>query len=168
MKLSVDGLTVRGYEHGDAHRIRELTLEGFDGVSIDQNADRLLGIDSSPDWQTRKWLAVQRELEDAPDDHFVAVIDGDVVGFITTRPVQETGVGHIPNMAVDARLRRRGIGSTLIARALEHLRANGMRVAKIETLLQNKQGQTLYPSFGFTEIARQIHYMQRLDHDESP
>ena len=158
MKLSVDGLTVRGYEHGDAHRIRELTLEGFDGVSIDQNADRLLGIDSSPDWQTRKWLAVQRELEDAPD----------VVGYITTRPVQETGVGHIPNMAVDARLRRRGIGSTLIARALEHLRANGMRVAKIETLLQNKQGQTLYPSFGFTEIARQIHYMQRLDHDESP
>ena len=49
MKLSVDGLNVRGYEHGDAQRIRELTLEGFDGVSIDQNADRLLGIDSSPD-----------------------------------------------------------------------------------------------------------------------
>jgi ribosomal protein S18 acetylase RimI-like enzyme len=165
MKLNADGPTVRGYEHGDASRIRELTLEGFDGVSIDQNADRLLGIDSLPDWQTRKWLAVQRELEDAPDDHFVAVIDGDVVGYITTRPVQETGVGHIPNMAVDARLRRRGIGSALITRALEHLRVKGMRVAKIETLEQNKQGQTLYPSFGFTEVARQIHYMRPLDND---
>ena len=38
----------------------------------------------------------------------------------------------------------------------------GMRVAKIETLVQNAQGQTLYPSFGFQEVARQIHYCTRL------
>ena len=38
-----------------------------------------------------------------------------------------------------------------------------MQVAKIETLEQNPIGQTLYPSLGFQEVARQIHYAMRLD-----
>jgi hypothetical protein len=36
-------------------------------------------------------------------------------------------------------------------------------VAKIETLDQNPVGQALYPSLGFKEVARQIHYAMRLD-----
>ena len=37
-----------------------------------------------------------------------------------------------------------------------------MEVAKIETLDQNPIGQKLYPSLGFREVARQIHYAMRL------
>jgi len=156
-------ITIRGYEARDQVRIRELTLEGFDGVSIDQNADRLLGLDSEPLWKTRKWAGVKAELEASPPDHFVAVLDGEVIGYITTNPQPAAGIGQIPNMAVDARYRRRGVASRLIEHALDYLRASGMRVAKIETLVQNAQGQTLYPSFGFQEVARQIHYVRRLD-----
>ena len=156
-------ITIRRYDRGDNDRIRELTLEGFDGVSIDQNADRLLGLDTEPLWRTRKWAGVQAELEASPSDHFVAVLDGEVIGYITTNPQPEAGIGQIPNMAVDARYRRRGVASRLIEHALDHLRSCGMRVAKIETLVQNAQGQTLYPRFGFREVARQIHYVRRLD-----
>ena len=156
-------ITIRGYERRDNDRIRELTLEGFDGVSIDQNADRRLGLDTEPLWRTRKWAGVQAELEASPSNHFVAVLDGEVIGYITTNPQPDAGIGQIPNMAVDARYRRRGVASRLIEHALEHLRACGMRVAKIETLVQNAQGQTLYPRFGFREVARQIHYVRRLD-----
>ncbi len=158
-------IAIRGYEPRDQDRIRELTLEGFDGVSIDQNADRQLGLDTEPLWETRKWAGVQAELEASPSDHFVAVLDGEVIGYITTNPQPDAGIGQIPNMAVDARYRRRGVASRLIEHALDHLRACGMRVAKIETLVQNPQGQTLYPSFGFREVARQIHYVRRLDDD---
>ena len=59
-------ITIRGYERRDNARIRELTLEGFDGVSIDQNADRLLGLDTEPLWKTRKWAGVKAELEASP------------------------------------------------------------------------------------------------------
>lgn len=156
-------ITIRGYERRDNDRIRKLTLEGFDGVSIDQNADRLLGLDTEPLWETRKWAGVKAELEASPSDHFVAVLDGEVIGYITTNPQPDAGIGQIPNMAVDARYRRRGVASRLIEHALEYLRARGMRVAKIETLVQNAQGQTLYPRFGFREVARQIHYVRRLD-----
>ena len=165
MMMELSGLKIRGYRPRDASRIRELTIEGFDGVSIDQNADRLLELEASPDWQARKWASVKAELDASEEDHFVAVLDGTVVGYITTRPVPETGIGHIPNLAVDASVRRSGIGSRLIARAIDHLRELGMRTAKIETLEQNAQGQTLYPHFGFVEVARQIHFMRRLDTD---
>ena len=37
-----------------------------------------------------------------------------------------------------------------------------MTVAKIETLEQNTIGRHLYPSLGFREIARQIHYAMSL------
>jgi hypothetical protein len=37
-----------------------------------------------------------------------------------------------------------------------------MTIAKIETLEQNKIGQHLYPSAGFVEVARQIHYAMAL------
>ena len=38
-----------------------------------------------------------------------------------------------------------------------------MQVAKIETLEQNPVGQKLYPSLGFVEVARQVHYAMRLE-----
>ena len=37
-----------------------------------------------------------------------------------------------------------------------------MTVAKIETLEQNPIGRQLYPSLGFQEVARQIHYAMPL------
>ena len=57
---------------------------------------------------------------------------------------------------------RQGVGRRLIEHAVAHFRAAGMTIAKIETLEQNSIGQHLYPSVGFVEIARQIHYAMPL------
>jgi len=46
--------------------------------------------------------------------------------------------------------------------ALDYLRDQGMECAKIETLAQNPIGSHFYPSVGFEEVARQIHYVKRL------
>ena len=58
--------------------------------------------------------------------------------------------------------RGQGLGRQLIEHALAHFRATGMTVAKIETLEQNPIGRHLYPSVGFIEVARQIHYVMPL------
>jgi ribosomal protein S18 acetylase RimI-like enzyme len=65
-------------------------------------------------------------------------------------------------MAVAASYQGLGVGKALIGHALEHFRKRGMRYARIETLQQNYKGQKLYPSFGFTEIGRQIYYLREL------
>ena len=58
--------------------------------------------------------------------------------------------------------RGQGLGRRLIEHALAHFRAAGMTIAKIETLEQNAVGRHLYPSVGFVEVARQIHYAMAL------
>ena len=45
------------------------------------------------------------------------------------------------------------------ALAMEYFKAEGMEYVRIETLDQNPVGQRFYPSYGFKEVARQIHYI---------
>ncbi|MBM4436073.1 MAG: GNAT family N-acetyltransferase [Actinobacteria bacterium] len=161
---------IRAFRPADAARIRALTIEGFDGVSIDQAIDRTFGPGPYPDWAERKAASVQAWLDAQPERAFVAELNGDVVGYLTTDIVARYRTGRILDMAVDARYRRRGIGSRLIAHALDAFRASGLALARIETLEQNAAGREVYPRHGFVEVARQIHYARRLDgaSDASP
>jgi len=97
-----------------------------------------------------------------PDGIFVAELDGEVVGYITTVLDREAGRGRIPNLAVSVTVRRQGIGRALIEYALDYFRAEGMAYAVIETMSSNPIGQTLYPDCGFEEVAQQVHYARRL------
>ena len=85
-----------------------------------------------------------------------------IVGYITTWQDRAAGIGHIPNLAVAPSHRNQGLGRTLIEHALNHFRAAGLTHAKIETLAQNAVGNHLYPSLGFVEVARQVHFVAKL------
>jgi ribosomal protein S18 acetylase RimI-like enzyme len=50
----------------------------------------------------------------------------------------------------------------LLEHAMDHFRAARLTHAKIETLAQNAIGNHLYPSLGFIEVARQIHFVAKL------
>ena len=162
------GLCIRGYLPADSDRIRELTVQGFDGVSIDQAADRRFGPGPYPDWTARKWASTRACLQARPEGHFVAELVGEVVGYVTTEINPTTRVGSILDLAVDARFRRRGIGSRLIEHALAYFEEEGMTLARIATLAQNQPSRSLYPQHGFVEVARQIHYVRRLDSPAAP
>ena len=72
------------------------------------------------------------------------------------------GIGHIPNLAVRAGHRGRGLGRRLIEHALDHFRRQGMTHARIETLENNDAGHHLYTSMGFEELTRQVHFIKAL------
>ena len=73
-----------------------------------------------------------------------------------------TKIGQNPNLAVLPDFQQKGLGQQLIQVALDYVKAEGMVMAKIETLAQNPVGTTFYPKMGFVEVARQIHYIQSL------
>lgn len=154
---------LRIYRPDDLPRLQEITAETFGAVSIDNNMERLLGTFGTGDWKTRKVAAIAEDCRLQPDGVFV-VEDGEgaVVGYVTTRLNPTSGIGWIPNLAVDPAHQGRGLGRGLLERAIAFFRERGMEVAKIETLEQNPIGQSLYPSLGFVEVARQIHYAMRL------
>jgi len=154
--------SIREYACDDLPKLRAITMEAFDGVSIDRNIEDRFGKIADRNWQWRKARHIDADAERDPNGIFVAEIDGEIVGYITTWIDQEGSTGLIPNLAVHSSVRGKGLGRALIQHALDYFRTLNLEFARIETLVQNSIGQSLYPTFGFEEVARQIHYGMRL------
>ena len=154
---------IRQFNRDDLPAIKAITVEGFTGVSLDHAVEEKLGGKlAGHDWRWRKARHIDDDAAANPGGIFVAELEGEVAGYITTVLDREAGRGRIPNLAVSALVRGQGIGRALIERALDYFRAEGMAYAAIETMASNPIGQTLYPDCGFEEVARQVHYARRL------
>ena len=161
--MSDEQVRIRKFQPADLPVLKVLTTDAFEPVSIDRNMERLFGVINGQDWRWRKARHIDEDVERDVSGVFVAEVEEKVVGYITTWMDASAGLGFIPNLAVDAEQRGKGIGRSLIQHALGHFREHGLSHARIETLDQNEIGQALYPSLGFREVARQIHYCMALD-----
>ena len=155
-------ITLRPYRPDDLPALRRLTVESFTGVTLEQNVEEALGELNGHTWQWRKERHVEEDVAANPGGVFVAEAGGAVVGYVSTRLDREAGKGRIPNLAVAAECRGHGLGRRLIEHALDYFRAEGLAYAVIETMAQNAVGNHLYPSCGFVEVARQVHFARRL------
>lgn len=155
-------MNIRLFQSSDLDELKRITIEGFEGIAIDQSVENALGILKDHDWRWRKARHVDEDVEANPKGVFVADEMGKVLGYISTRVDYESGKGRIPNLAVDRSVRGRGIGRLLIEHALDYFRREGMAFAMIETMENNPIGQHLYPSCGFVETCRQIHFAKKL------
>jgi len=153
---------IREFRPGDLPRLKELTIEAFDGVSIDQNIERTFGPLAGTRWQERKSGHVANDVHNNAKGVFVAEEEGQVLGYVTSSIDRATKSGHIINLGVDRRFRGRGLGRALIERALRYFRDNDMHYARIEALEQNRLCMEFYPRLGFTEVARQVQFFRKL------
>jgi ribosomal protein S18 acetylase RimI-like enzyme len=164
-KKSNGELTIRLYQVADRERIRILTTVGFAGVIVDYVIDeRWPGANDVP-WSERKFLDVSDDLANHPKSCFVAELNGEVVGFITTVISEVKSQGHVRDLVVDAALRGRGVGRQLLTHALNEFRCRGLKIARIETLAHNEVGAHLFPAVGFQQVAIQYHYAMLLFED---
>jgi ribosomal protein S18 acetylase RimI-like enzyme len=154
---------IRKYEEGDLEVIKKITVEGFVGVSLDHLLEEKLGGEfAGHDWRWRKARHIDEDVTENSEGLFVAEANGLVLGYISTMIDREAGKGRIPNLAVAPDARGQGLGHALIEYALDYFRSEKLEYAVIETMESNPIGQTLYPETGFQEIARQVHYAQKL------
>ena len=153
---------IRGLRLEDQAAVEAITAEAFRGVSIDEVIEQRYGPLRPLSWQTIKSTAVGAEVREQTATCFVAELDGQVIGYITTAISQRTSTGRIPNIGIARGYRSLGLGTRLIEYALAYFRRQGLRLARIETLVQNSVGDYLYRKLGFQEIARQIHFVQPL------
>ena len=153
---------VRTYKPENLDKIKEITVICFEGVSIDHNIEKTFGQFAETDWKARKAAHVDEDAAVNPEGIFVWEENGEVIGYITTRLFPDALIGQIPNISVLPGHQGKGIGKALMKAAFDYFDAQGMKVAKIETLDQNDIGQNFYPSTGFKEVAHQIHYAMPL------
>ena len=159
--------TIRPFRPDDLLILKAITVEAFDGVSIDQGIEREFGLINEHDWKWRKARHIDEDARREPEGIFVVEVDGRIAGSISTWQDQDAGIGHIPNITLAPEFRGRGLGRWLIQYALKHFRRCGLTCAKIETLAQNEVGNHLYESIGFREVARQIHFVMDLTDEPS-
>jgi len=155
-------VTIAPGDRSHAEAAAEITREAFQGVAIEQAIEEALGPIPELTWQDIKADQVRREFHDHPQHCFVAMAGERVVGYVTNDVSPEISRGRISNLAVARDFRGQGLGRELIRHSLDYFRRLGLTRAKIETLASNPIGQKLYPSTGFREVARQIHYAMEL------
>ena len=157
-----EGISIRHYRPDDLPQLQQITIDSFCGVALEQMLEGKYGRWNERSWRERKGDQIKDDCTGNPGGVFVAERDGVIVGYITTIIDKVNSRGRIPNMAVVASARGLGLGRRLVHHALDYFRQTGMKVAQIETMESNDIGQHLYPSCGFEEIARQVHYAMKL------
>lgn len=153
---------IRTYRESDREAMKRITAEVFADAAIDRYLESRHGVINGHDWRWRKLRHIDDDIRINAAGVFVFEDGGEVVGYVTATIDRESGIGRLANMAVTARAQGKGIGRRLLERAIEYLKSEGMAVAKIETLVGNATGEHLYPSLGFEEVARQIHFFKKL------
>ena len=154
--------SMRGFRPEDTDDLKRLTVESFSGVSLEENVEEALGPLNGHDWKWRKARHIDDDVRENPEGIFVVEQDGVILGYVTTRIDRAAGKGRIPNLAVSAEARGKGLGRALLERALDYFREHELAYAMIETMAQNEIGSHLYPAVGFREVARQVHFVCKL------
>lgn len=155
-------LLIRAYRDSDLPELRRITVESFGSVALEQMLEHKFGVWNGRDWKARKADHIDDDVAQCAEGCFVAERGTEILGYITVRIDRRNGRGRIPNLAVVEVARGLGLGRRLIQHAIDYMREQGMKLAQIETMASNAIGQHLYPSCGFEEVARQVHYAMRL------
>ena len=93
------------------------------------------------------------------DHTIVAVADGELVGLLHLEPTRH-GFADL-GMLVARAWRGRGVGSALLAAAVERARADGLHKLTLEVFPHNEAGIALYRKFGFVEEGRRVGQYRR-------
>jgi ribosomal protein S18 acetylase RimI-like enzyme len=155
-------MILRTYQPSDLDELKRLTVNAFDGIALDQRVEEHLGVLHGHDWRWRKARHIEEDVAANPAGVFVAEENGTILGYITTVLDRAAGKGRIPNLAVAAEARCKGLGRQLIEHAFDYFRREGMSYAMIETMAYNEVGNHLYPACGFVEVGRQVHFARKL------
>jgi GNAT superfamily N-acetyltransferase len=114
-------------------------------------------------WKARQLAEVSTLLESQSEKVWLAVDDGQVVGFVGLAIHPEDQMGEISIVAVSPGHQRQGVGKALIEFAEQSIRAAGMKMVMVETVGDSghEPARRSYESLGYVSwpVAR---YFKRL------
>ena len=158
---------IRDFEQADLDVIIEFSLRAWEPIfaSFRQVLGDPIFFRLHPDWKEIQAEAVRSSCTSEERDVFVAVADGQPVGFsaVALNAFHER-MGVIDIMAVDPDYQRQGIGTRLVDRSIEHMRARGMDIAAVGTGGDpgHAPARAAYEAYGFT-LLPSARYLKLID-----
>lgn len=164
-----DSITVRDMRDGETETLVEIAVAAWGPIYAQFRA--MLGEELFamiyPDWRARKAGQIRDACEPGSPrrmDVLVAEEAGRIVGFVTFRVDAGTSVGEIGNNAVRPEERGRGIAPRLYEAALQRMRGEGMRYARVHTGLDpsHAPARRAYEKVGFHIQVPSVVYFRKL------
>lgn len=134
--------------------IRQMTIADYDDVYsfwLNTPGMGLNDIDDSRD-------GIAKYLERNPRTCYVAVEQDRIVGAILSG--HDGRRGYIYHTAVDAAMRKRGIGTALVQAAMDALKAEGISKAALVVFANNSIGNAFWEKRGFA-VRTDLHYRNK-------
>ena len=147
LEVQSDAISIRPANEGDRRWLAEL----FAAVAEERD-----GIATEPPIDIEKFAARWKI-----DGTLVAVAEGVIVGEVMVDP-SWMGFGDL-GMMVALDWRGRGVGSALVAAAIEWARAHGLHKLALGVFPHNHVAIALYRKFGFVEEGRLVRHIRRSD-----
>ena len=156
-------LMIEPYAPAHTDRIVELSLLAWAPVfaSFEAVLGERLYRRVHPDWRRDQAASVRAALGD--NETWVAVVDGEVAGFVNVAFDHTERSAEIYMIAVDPRSQRQGIGSALTELAIAEMRVRAVTLAIVATGGDpgHAPARATYERAGFTGVP-QVWYAKRL------
>lgn len=130
------GIDIEPFEPSMLDAVVRLSLRAWEPVLASMKA----GMDSAvfsafyPDgWHASQSSVVTDACSDRAIDTWVARVDSEVAGFVSTKVHEDGVMGEIHMIAVDPDFQRRGIATRLTDHSVEHLRSADVQIVMVET-----------------------------------
>lgn len=127
---------IRSYRETDAPDVVRLSLRAWAPVHAslrdvmgDEIFERLYG----DDWRRQQQQDVEKVLADDEMEVWVAVVNGEVVGFVAAILKVDSGMGEVYMVAVDPDSQNHGLGTRLTNVATDWIQEAGLPLAIIST-----------------------------------
>ena len=133
-EVTLNGLTARRAQRGDLPRLLELLAD-------DELGKNREGVGSDDPAYSRAFDVIDR-------DPVVGMLQVTYIPGLSRRGAWRA---NIEAMRIDSRVRGRGIGAWLMARALEHARKRGCRLAQLTSDKRRAEAHRFYARLGFVE-----------------
>ncbi len=158
-------MQIRRMTSEDMERIAAINELAWGDCTLYKLVEDRYGPIGKKGWRQKKVDEVQALLSRNPDNVIVAVEDDKVVGYASFMIDDDNQIGHVTDNAVDPEYQGRGIGTAMNKWVLDHFRNEGVRIARVSTLLHDKAARRMYEKNGFEELARTIYYSMTLAND---
>lgn len=110
-----------------------------------------------PGWSEQEWVRWASEDSDfRPDLSFLAVAQGQAVGFVTNADYAGAGerTGYLDQVGVHPQWRSQGLAAALVTRSLEAWQREGKEAVRLHVNVNNPRAIRLFQQLGFMVVGR--------------
>lgn len=155
------GLVVREMRPGEEAVVVSLTLSIWEKVSVAKNITDRFGPLNGHTWTDHKADQILAEINKA-EVVLIGELGGQAAAFATLVYDRKYATGAVGHLGVAREFQDKGLGRGMLRECFTRMRRDGLKYARIDTLVQNERGEYLYKSEGFEEVGRTIHMFRPL------